>query len=223
MASQFRAAAPLLVVFALLVAACGGPAAADEATAVVKTAVDRAGAKDIAGLQALACAGRAEELKTLIGLPSQLGGVLLPGVDTSTLVDAVRLDVSGLTVGAAVVTGDAALVPVKGSLKVTFDKDAMRPILEKLLAAQGTKMSPEQLDALLSGLADYGQDLPFDQQIKVVREQGAWKVCPDLPGPSSLPVMPGLPGIPGFPGGSGQPTLPEASQAPATPSLPIAP
>jgi hypothetical protein len=208
MVSPIRSAAPLLVAFALLVAACGGSAPADEAAAVVKTAVARAGAKDIAGLQTLACAGREEQLTTLIGLPGQLGGVLLPGIDTSTLVDAVRLDVSGLTVGAAVVTGDSALVPVTGSLKVTFDKVAMRPILEKLLAAQGTKMSPEQLDALLSGLADYGQDLPLSQQIKVVREQGAWKVCPDLPGPSGSPGSSGFPSFPGLPGSSSRPGFP---------------
>ncbi len=185
---------------ALSIAACGGPAPADEAAAVVKTAVERAGAKDIAGLQALACAGREEQLRTLISLPTQLGGTLLPGIDTQTLIDAVRLDVSGLKVGSAVVTGETAVVPVSGSLKITFDKEVMRPVLEKMLAAQGTKMSPEQLDALLSGLADYGQDLPLDQQIKVVREQGAWKVCPDAPSPSSSPGFPSLPGLPGLPG-----------------------
>jgi hypothetical protein len=211
MAALLRSTAPFLVALALLLAACGGPAAADAAAAVVKTAVERAAAKDIAGLQALACAGREEQLKTLIGLPSQLGGALLPGIDTSTLVDAVRLDVSGLTVGAAVVTGETAVVPVKGSLKITFDKVAMRPVVEKLLAAQGTKMSPEQLDALLSGLADYGQDLPLDQQIKVVREQGAWKVCPDLPNPSGSPGFPGLPGLPGLPVVPGQPTAAPSS------------
>ncbi len=188
----------LLVVglIALLIAACGGPAPADAAAAVVKTAVERAGARDLDGLRALACAGREEQLRTLIGLPAQLGGALLPGIDTATLVDAVRLDVSGLTVGAAIVTGETAMVPVGGSLKVTFDKEAMRPLLDKVLAAQGTKMSPEQLDALLSGLADYGQDLPLNQQIKVVREQGAWKVCPDLPSPSSSPGFPVIPGLP---------------------------
>ena len=200
MATFARPGAPLLIAIALLAAACGGPAAADEASAVVKTAVERAGAKDLAGLQALACAGREEQLKTLIGLPPQLGGALLPGVDTATLIDAVRLDVSGLAVGAAVVTGDTAIVPVSGSLKVTFDKTVMRPVLEKVLAAQGTTMSPEQIDALLSGLADYGQDLPLSQPIKVVREQGVWKVCPDLPSPSGSPGLPGFPSLPGLPG-----------------------
>jgi hypothetical protein len=208
MASPIRSAALLPVVLALVVIACGGAAPADEAAAVVKTAVARAGAKDIPGLQALACAGRAEQLTTLIGLPAQMGGELLPGIDTSTLIDAVRLDVSGLTVGSAVVTGDTALVPVTGSLKVTFDKTVMRPVVEKLLAARGSKMSPEQIDALLSGLADYGQDLPLDQQIKVVREQNAWKVCPDLPSPSGSPGFPGLPGLPGSTGAPGFPVVP---------------
>ena len=201
-----------------LLGACGGAQPADQAAAVVRAAVQKAGAKDVAGLQALACAGRADELTTLLGLPATLGGALLPGIDMQSVADAIRFDVGGLTVGAAVITGDTAVVPVTGSLKVTFDKAAMRPIVEKVLAMRGTPMSADQLDALLNGLADYGQDVPMSQQIKVVREQGVWKVCPDVPSPSSLPVLPGLPGILGLP------TAPSASPAPsaAAPALPAA-
>ena len=64
-----------------------------------------------------------------------------------------------------------------GSVKVTFDEAAMRPILERMLAERGPPMTDEQLDALLKSLAAYGQDVPVDQTIRLVREGGAWKIC----------------------------------------------
>jgi hypothetical protein len=112
---------------------------------------------------------------------------------------AVRLDASSVKVGQAVVTGDEANVPVSGSVKVTFDKATMKPIVQQLMAARGTPMSSDELDALLQGLADYGQDVPIDQQLHLVREQGAWKICqsslgplPSIGFPISIPsVVPG--------------------------------
>jgi hypothetical protein len=183
----------LALIVSVLVAGCGasGPAA-DSPSGVVTAAVARAAAKDVAGLSALACAGQQQAIQQLISVPGSFGGTLLPGVDVGAVMAAVRLDASGVKVGDAVITGDAADVQVSGSVKVTFDKDTMRPILEQVMAARGTPMSPDQLDALLQGLADYGQDVPLDQAIHLVREQGAWRICqttfspvPAFPAPSS--------------------------------------
>jgi hypothetical protein len=38
-------------------------------------------------------------------------------------------------------------------------------------------MTDEQLDALLAGLEAYGQSVPLDTDVRLVREDGAWKVC----------------------------------------------
>ena len=40
-------------------------------------------------------------------------------------------------------------------------------------------MTDEQLDALLKTLESYGQDVPVDQSLRLVREDGAWKICQD--------------------------------------------
>jgi hypothetical protein len=168
-----------LVLFALpIVAACGasGPAP-DSPSGVVTTAVARAAAKDVAGLSSLACAGQQQAIQQLISAPATLGAGLLPGIDLPTVMAAVRLDASGVKVGDAVMSGDAADVAVAGSVKVTFDKATMKPILEQMMAARGTPMSSDQLDGLLQGLADYGQDVPIDQRLHLVREQGAWRIC----------------------------------------------
>lgn len=167
----------LLAVVVLAVAACGSPAPADGPAGVVQLAVQKAAAKDLDGMRALACAGQEDTIRSLVGLPAGVGDALLPGVDIQAVMDAVRLDVGGVKVGEAVVTGDTAQVPVTGSLKVTFDAAAMRPIVERIMQDRGTPMQPAQLDALLQGLQDYGQDVPLNQQVRLVREGGAWKVC----------------------------------------------
>ena len=173
-----RLAWPVLIVLAVVVAAgCGAAAPATGPAAVVSTALDKVAAKDVAGLQALACAGQEDLIRQQLGVPGGLGSDLLPGLDTQALVDAVQFDVSKVKIGDAVVDGDVATVPVSGDIGVTFDADAMRPILKQVLEVQGTTMTDAQIDALLSGLAAYGQDVPLDQSVRLVREDGSWKIC----------------------------------------------
>ena len=182
-----RLARPLLgALVALVLAGCGvaGPAA-DGPAAVVSSAMDKVAAKDVNGLQALACAGQEDLIRQQLGVPGGLGGELFPGLDTQALIDAVQFDVSTLKIGDAVVDGDVATVPVSGDIGVTFDTDAMRPILKQLLAAQGTTMTDGQIDALLSSLAAYGQDVPVDESVRLVREDGSWKICQQSVTPSS--------------------------------------
>ena len=141
-------------------------------------------AKDLDGLRTLACAGQEDMIRDQLGLPGAVGADLLPGLDTQALIDALRLDVSGVDAGEPAIDGDVAQVPVTGTLKVTFDAVAMRPILRQVLEQQGTTMTDEQLDALLKTLEAYGQDVPIEQSVRLVRENGAWKICQD---PVALP------------------------------------
>jgi 2,3-bisphosphoglycerate-independent phosphoglycerate mutase len=174
----------------LTVAGCGGTPvasgpAADSPAGVVRTALDMAAAKNLDGLRGLACAGQEDIIRQQLGIPAGIGanplpGIgtdLLPGIDTQALLDAVALDVSKVKIGDATIGGDTATVPVSGDLGITFDAAAMRPILQKVLASQGRTMTDAQLDALLKGLATYGQAVPLDQSVRLVRESGAWKIC----------------------------------------------
>jgi len=175
-----------VILLALLLAACASGPAADGPAGVVRTALDKVAAKDLDGLRALACAGQEDRIREQLGVPASVGLDLLPGIDTAALVDAVQFDVSKLKIGDPTVTGDVAVVPVKGDVGVTFDAVKMRPILKQVLAAQGTTMTDAQIDALLKGLAAYGQAVPLDQSIRLVREGGGWKICQeDLTPPAS--------------------------------------
>ncbi len=177
----------------LLVGVCGcGASSPDSGPAgVVRQALDRVAAKDLDGLKTLACAGQEDQISNLLQLPGGVGAGsvadLLPGLDTQALLDAVQVDVGGVNLGNATVDGDTAEVPVTGSIKVTFDADTLRPIMRQVLDQQGASMSDQQLDALLSTLQAYGQDVPLNQSVRLVRESGDWKVCQDtfaVPGSS---------------------------------------
>jgi hypothetical protein len=164
---------------ALAVVACAPGSPGDGPAAVVNDALAKVAAKDVDGLRPLACAGQEDRIRDQLGLPGGVGGELLPGLDTQALLDAVQLGVGDVKAGDAVIDGDVAEVPVTGTLKVTFDAAAMRPILREMLGQQGTSMTDEQLDALLKTLEAYGQDVPVDQTVRLVRESGAWKICQD--------------------------------------------
>jgi len=167
------------LVLVLAVGACV-PTSTDGPESVVLEALGKLAAKDVDGLRTLACAGQEDLIRDQLGLGSALGaGELIPGLDTQALLDAVNLDVSKVQLGSPAIEGDVAQVPVAGTLKVTFDAAAMRPILRQLLESQGTTMTDEQVDALLKTLASYGQDVPLEQSVRLVRESGAWKVCQD--------------------------------------------
>jgi hypothetical protein len=164
-------------VLALTVVACAPAAPADGPVATVQQALARIAAKDLDGLRALACEGQEDLIREQLDLPGAMGSELLPGLDLEALRDAVELDVSELEVGEPAIEGDVAQVPVTGELEVTFDAEAMKPIIQPVLEAQGRDLSDEELDALLTTLEAYGQSIPIHHTVRLVREDGAWKVC----------------------------------------------
>jgi hypothetical protein len=165
------------VLLAIVAAACSPAAPAGGPGATVAQALERLAAKDLEGLRELACEGQEAAIRDQLGLPDLVGDELLPGLDGQALLDAVRLDVSDVGLGEAAIDGDVAQVPVEGTLSVTFDAEAMRPILRRVLESQGQSMTDDQLDALLGTLEAYGQDVPVEQTIRLEREDGTWKIC----------------------------------------------
>ena len=178
-APRRRLASIAALALALALAGCAPGAPADGPGAVVNDALGKVAAKDLDGLRTLACAGQENLIRDQLGLPAAMGADLLPGLDVNALLAAVNLDVKGVKLGDAAIDGDVAQVPVTGTLKVTFDAAAMKPIVKAALAAQGTTMTDDQLDALLKTLESAGQDVPLDQSVRLVRESGAWRICQD--------------------------------------------
>ena len=170
-----------IFVLPILAAACSGGSplggGGGDPAAVVSDALTKVAAQDINGVAALACAGQADAIKSQFDLSGQLGDSL-PGVDASALASAVHIDTSGVKVGTPVVNGDAAQVPVTGSMKVTFDTEKIRPIFKQMMEAQGgASMTDAQIDALIDTVAGSGQDVPLNETLDLKKENGAWKIC----------------------------------------------
>jgi hypothetical protein len=196
-----RLAALGLAVLTML-AACSPGSEASGPAGVVRDALNKLAAKDVEGLRGLACAGQEDQIRSLLDLSGAAGGLipglsggspgaspgeLLPGVDTQALLDAVKVDVSGVDVGDAAIDGAVARVPLSGDVKVTFDADTLRPIVKQVLEQQGSTVSDTQLDAMLQLLQSYGQNVPLDVSVRLIQEDGAWKICQDaLPASSGL-------------------------------------
>jgi hypothetical protein len=162
----------------LLLTACTSTPAPGGPEAVVTEALAKTAAKDVEGLRGLACAGQEDLIREQLSLAGMAGGSeLLPGVDFEALLTSVHVDVAEVDVGSATVEGEVAQVPVEGSMRVTFDPDAVRPIIRAAIEGQGESMTDAQLDGLLKTLEALGQDVPVDQSIRLVREGDAWKIC----------------------------------------------
>lgn len=179
---RHRSSLPVLPILALLlvaalVAGCQSGPAADSPTGVVRTALEKLAARDVDALRAMACAGAEEGVLDQLGLPGDLSGELLPGVDMNAVLDAVTLDTTSLVLQNEVVTGETASVDVRGDIRISFDAERVKPLVKSLLEAQGNPLTDEQLDALLVTLGRAAQDLPVDQTVGLVREGGAWKLC----------------------------------------------
>jgi hypothetical protein len=170
-----------ILILPLLIAACsGGPAAVSggDPAAVVKDALAKVAAKDVNGVANLACAGQADQVRQQFDMAGQLASAV-PGANAQDIVNSISIDTSGVTVGSPTVTGDTATVPVTGTMKMTFDKEKLRPIIKQLMEAQGggVQLTDEQIDAFLDQMSGAGQGVPLNETLTLKQEGGAWKIC----------------------------------------------
>jgi hypothetical protein len=171
-----------ILVLPLLIAACsGGPGAAsgNDPAAVVKDALAKVAAKDVNGLANLACAGQADQVREQFDMAGQFASAVPSGVNVQDIVNSITIDTSAVTVGSATVNGDSATVPVSGTMKMTFDKEKMRPIIKQMLEAQapGVTLTDEQIDGFLDQMGGGGQGVPLNESMTLKQEGGAWKIC----------------------------------------------
>jgi hypothetical protein len=164
-----------------LIAACSGsPGAASgsDPAAVVKDALAKVAAKDVNGLANLACAGQADEVRQQFDMAGQLASAV-PGANAQDIVNSISIDTSAVTIGSPTVTGDTATVPVTGTMKMTFDKEKLRPIIKQLMESQGggVQLTDEQIDAFLDQMSGSGQGVPVNETLTLKQEGGAWKIC----------------------------------------------
>ena len=174
-----RQLALVITSLALAIAACGGAgplAGGSDPASVARQAMAVLAAGDLTKLTDLACAASKDDIaNSFTGGLGELGS----GADAAALLQAVKIDTSKVTVGEATVTGDTAVVPLKGSMTISFDKEKIKPIIAAALQSQGVPADDAAVDAAMGFLTAFeGQAIPLDDQpLTLKQENGAWKLC----------------------------------------------
>jgi hypothetical protein len=162
---------------AAIVAACSGAANTSTPKGVMEEALRLIADKNTDGLSALACEAQkdtvAEQFDFAGGLTDSLG----VDVDPDRVLDAIEIDVSKVVVGAESVSGDTATVQLTGAMSMVIDEDAFKEVIREVAQQQGTPIDDAQLDALINMMGSFAQDIPMNETVDLVRENGAWKIC----------------------------------------------
>jgi len=71
------------------------------------------------------------------------------------------------------------VVPLKGSMTISFDKEKIKPIIAAALQSQGVPADDAAVEAAMGFLTAFeGQAIPLDDQpLTLKQENGAWKLC----------------------------------------------
>jgi len=160
----------------LVVAACGGaaPAAAGDAPAAVRGVLDRVAARDVDGALTYVCAAQREAVRAQLN-PAGAMASQLPGVDPNAILGALTFDTSGMTVTQDSVNGDEATVKLGGSLKISVDEAKLTAALAPAASQLPGGADVGQLVQMF--VAFTAQPIPVDETTRVIREEGAWRVC----------------------------------------------
>jgi hypothetical protein len=171
-----RPLAVMVAIGALTLAACSAAPAgpANDPVTAVRNFVALMEAKQFDQMQAAACSELAGEMDLGSGFSAGL-----PGVTATQFLEAVTIQVREPQYAEVSRSADRAVVSIKGTMAMTFDRARMREILRPALEAQGKPADDAALDAWLD-LMEGMMNQPLDEQVDVVNEGGEWKVCSEL-------------------------------------------
>jgi hypothetical protein len=60
---------------------------------------------------------------------------------------------------------------------MVVDEEAFKDVIREVAEQQGTPIDDAQLDALMGMIGSFAQDIPMNETVDLVRENGAWKIC----------------------------------------------
>jgi hypothetical protein len=169
----------LIVIFvlsALLTACGGGGAASSDPVGVVKDAMQAVVDKKFDQLASLTCAAQKDKVTQMFNPAGALGAA---GVDVNKILDAMTISMQNPEYTKVSEDSDKAVVQMKGTLSIKFDKAKLKIVMQDVLKAQGQTVTDDQLNAGLDALAgqmEQGQTL--DQKVDVIKENGKWVFCP---------------------------------------------
>ena len=177
----------MLVVLAagLLVSACGGSSgggggSSADPVGAVNLLVNTMVAKQWDKIPAQLCSAKRDELAPKYDITKALSAV--PSrVDIGSILQSMTLGVKDLAVTQKSVSGDSAVVTVKGTLTTSLPDDKLREYVKAILAAGGQTPTDAQVDQFVVVAKDqFTKGRPIAADVDVVKEGSAWLVCGDF-------------------------------------------
>jgi major membrane immunogen (membrane-anchored lipoprotein) len=169
----------VVLLFVLLLAACGG-GDGDAPTDVVETAFKAIEKLDMDEASKYVCQAQKEEFISSFDVAGGLGDLVGPGVDPDKVLDAVKIKLEGMEYQETSKSDDEAVVHIKGTLQMSFDKDKLKPLVKEAAEAAGQSVSDDEIDMLL-GMVEgmLGEGVPIDEDMQLIKEDGKWVMCPE--------------------------------------------
>jgi hypothetical protein len=174
---RLGAVAVALLALVAFVAACGGAADTSTPKGVAEEVLRLVADKNTDGLTALACEAQKDSIAEQFDFAGGLTDSLGVDVDPEKILDAIEIDTSKVIVTETNVSGDTATVTFAGSMGMVIDEDAFKDVIREVAEQQGTPIDDAQLDALLGMMGSFAQEIPMNETVDLVRENGAWKIC----------------------------------------------
>jgi hypothetical protein len=168
-----------LILMLAVAASCGAAAATPAGT--VRLALERMAAHDLPAANLLLC----RERQGFDPWPVRISGIFepigaMPDSDPVRNLSLIHLDLGRVMITELTVGAEMASVRVHGTIGQQFDPGAVEAMFRAMAAEQGQPVDDVLLAQTLANVAQ-AVDLPVDEEVALVREGGAWRVCPPAP------------------------------------------
>lgn len=165
----------------LILLACGCGDNTGDPTLVVKELFQAMEDKEFERIPAFACATQKDQVRQIFDFGAIMSEALGDAdADPQAILDIMALRVSDLQVEERSKDGQRAVVRVKGRLELTVDPEKFRELVEHLLQERGVMDLSDDLinqyaEPVLQQFEEFRMDL--DDDLRVVKEGGAWVIC----------------------------------------------
>jgi hypothetical protein len=176
----------------LAVVGCGGSGggSTSDPVAAVNSVLDALKNKQWDKIAPLLCAAKRDEISSKLDLTKAMAAAP-SGVDGKAFVDAMTIDIKDRSVTQKSLSGDNAVVTLKGNLVFNVPDDKMKTYVKSIMSAGGQTPSEEQINAAVTAFKDQEQKgQPINSDVQVVKENGQWLVCSDPTQSSSAQATP---------------------------------
>jgi hypothetical protein len=171
----------------VVLSGCGGMSPFERPSDAVRGALDRIVAHDLPGGAVFTCRAQRDPNN----FPFSVSGIFFPLAQVPTppipqTLALITIDARDLRIEEppGVVPNDLeAEVQLSGSLWLTLDPDEVESAVRAAVRLQSDPLDEALLEATLAGIRGGPVELPVDQPVRVIREDGMWRVCDPLPQP----------------------------------------